>query len=132
MGKGILVFCFCILLLVLMVLLPALLGFLTRRIAPKVQRGNLAGLIGVPLLIFIFIAQKDTLQSLLSACFEGAGLPPVNSRTFNMLVVGAISIYMLDLFLFYTVFRLMAKAGIEVADKIKTADGRGSSNPENS
>ena len=110
---------FFVLLLGFIVLLPALIGLLTRLIAPKMKREDLSGLLGIPFLALIFIAQKDKLQTMLSICFEGAGLPPVDSNSFNVLVDGAISIYMLDLFLFYTVFRLMAKAGIELTDKIK-------------
>jgi len=108
-----------ILLLAFVVLLPALIGLLIRFIAPKAKRDDLAGLLGIPLMLLIFTAQKEKLQSLLSICFEGAGLPAVDSHSFNILVAGAISIYILDLFLFYTIFRLMAKAGIEITDRIK-------------
>jgi len=55
-----------------------------------------------------------------AACFEGAGLPPVNSTVFFGLVAGAISIYMLDLFLFYIIFRTMAQIGIGLTDKTRS------------
>jgi hypothetical protein len=70
------------------------------------------------------LSQKEKLQNALSVCFEGAGLPAVDSNTFTLLVVGAISIYMLDLFLFYIIFRTMAKAGIELTDKIRTPENK--------
>lgn len=110
------------LLLGFIILLPVLIGLLVRLIAPKIKEENLAGLLGIPLLLVLFLSQKDKLQSALSICFEGAGLPPVNSTTFFVLVAGAISIYMIDLFIFYIIFRTMARVGIELTDRIKASE----------
>ena len=106
------------------ILLPVLIGLFVRLIAPKVKKENLAGLLGIPLLLIVFLSQKDKLQTALSVCFEGAGLPPVDSKTFFVLVAGAISIYMLDLLIFYIILRAMAGIGIELTDRIRSPENK--------